>query len=94
MNKKLQKLFDKIDVLPVVRILQAVAAIIFMIGIFHILSLFKQQLFGNFTTPRWNNLADALLLASMTLGRILFEPTILLALAEIIKLMRVKNDQN
>jgi hypothetical protein len=86
------KCFEKIDALPIVKLLQIIAVATFTLelvaGIAHIISLFNQNQ-GNAMA-----MIDLLFVTLMTPVRILYSPLILLALAEIIKLMRVKNDQN
>jgi hypothetical protein len=93
MNKNAQIIFNKIDALPIVRVLQGIAVFILVIMVFQIIGYFLQGMRSPYGMQK-EGLINALVLTGMTIGRALFEPALLLGLAEIIKLMRVKNDKN
>lgn len=76
--------FQKIDALPLVRLLQGAAVILLAFGLFQIVQVWYQPLRTSFD-PTTETFTSALVLTGMMAGRLLFEPMILLALAEIIR---------
>lgn len=79
--------FRKIDALPLVRLLQAAAVLLLAFGLLQIAQVWYQPFRTSFD-PTPETFASALVLTGMMAGRLLFEPLILLALAEIVRQRR------
>lgn len=88
-------MIKKLDCFPIVEALRLMAVVFCFIGI---ISVINQIVWPYLVNGKpWGNsevLVSGLQLVLMNLNAVLYQPLILLALAEIIKLMREKNDQN
>ncbi len=81
----MEKIFSAMDALPLVRILQVMAGVIFLLSLATLLPLWNSLVNlpdGPDSNAVWNTIAAT----GMTIARNLYQPLILLALAELIKL--------
>lgn len=81
----MKKIFNTMDKLPLVRILQMMAVVIFLLSLLPLLPMWNTLVNlpdGSNSDALWNAIAAT----GMTLARNLYQPLILLALAELIKL--------
>ena len=79
------KFFEKMDGLPVVRLLQVSAIIIFAAEIVHLIETWHRT-FGYINGINITSFFEALMATVMVLSKFLFEPMALLALAKIIQI--------
>lgn len=89
----MNKVFQKIDALPIVRILQVAAILVIIAFLLQFVGYFAQAMRGPYGTNS-EGILNAVMLTGMSFGRALFEPLMLLAIAHIIKILSEKNDQN
>lgn len=88
MNEKAKELFNKIDALPLVRIMQVAAVLMFILGIIGWLAMVPKYFDLNYNNT--TQFLGGLQSTAMTLVQILYHPVILLGLAEIIKILKAR----
>lgn len=91
-NSKMKKFFEKMDVLPIVRLLQLLAVLIFAFSVLNLGISANRYFEPNYAGM--GRVIGGIYIVLGQLGLALFQPAILLALAEIIKLMKEKNAKN
>jgi hypothetical protein len=78
------KFFEKMDALPVIRLLQVAAVITLISGLLQLTEAWLPT-FNKTFGPNLGSIANSIKISGMMLGRIIFEPMILLGLAELIR---------
>jgi hypothetical protein len=87
----ISKFFEKMDALPVVKLLQVTAVAVFIFKLVSTLKYWDQAMGGN-NGPSFESILPAIMFASSTLSQALYDPMFLLGLAELIK--NIKKPEN
>ena len=85
------KFFQIMDNLPIIRILQVVACLYFFMGL---INLFNEAMTPSVLLNNAHGFFTYFRRLAYLLTSAFYQPVLFLALAEIIKLMREKNDKN